>query len=508
MMTESMREPVIREQTLAAVLPGLVAGEVAELKITGVQQDSRLIRQGDLFLACAGAQAHGLKHIEQARAQGAVAVAWEPDGHMVAPSNMPAFEVPGLTSKLGAIASSVYEQPSRALLVVGITGTDGKTSCAWILAQALDRLGLRCGYLGTLGYGFADRMEPASHTTPDAVRLQYWLAKLRANKASAVALEVSSHALQQGRVSGVAFDLAVLTNVGRDHLDYHGDEASYAAAKRRLFEMPGLRAAVLNQDDACGRQWLAELPTGVAGIAYGLGGRPDAAARRSVLALDVQLHAAGLTIEVESSWGCAQLNSQLLGRFNAYNLLACLSVLLEQGVEMDAAIAALAEVPTVPGRMQAITGSEKQPLVVVDYAHTPQALEQALHAARAHCSGRLISVFGCGGDRDAGKRPLMARAAAQFSDAVIVTDDNPRSEAPAAIVSDIVAGLPAGCDYCIEHDRAAAIALAIARAGVGDVVLIAGKGHEDYQIVGAERRYFSDQVVVRQVLEEGSNGSA
>ena len=500
MIATTLREPRLSEQSLAALLPGLAMGSLGEARVSGLQQDSRLIQSGDLFLACAGDSAHGLMHLQQAKERGAAAVAWEIKQGVVAPLGLPAVAVDGLSAQLGDIAARFYAQPSQELFVVGITGTDGKTSCAWILAQALDRLGQHCGYLGTLGYGFAGNLDTASHTTPDAVRLQYWLAKLKANDAQAVALEVSSHALQQGRASAVAFDMAVLTNIGRDHLDYHGSVENYAAAKRALFAMPGLRAAILNQDDAYGRSWLAELPTGVAGVAYGLDAEVESAALRKVIGLSVTTHAQGLSIEVDGSWGRARLDSQLLGRFNAYNLLACLTVLLEQGIALEAAVAALATVPTVPGRMQAIVGDATQPLVVVDYAHTPQALEQALLAARAHCEGRLICVFGCGGDRDSGKRPLMARAAAQAADVVIVTDDNPRSEDPAQIVADIIAGIPAGTDYQLEHDRKAAIAQAIGQAGAGDVVLIAGKGHEDYQLVGAERRYFSDEAAARKVL--------
>lgn len=496
------REPSRPAQPLAALLQCELPDSIAELAVTGVNQDSRLIRSGELFLACHGETVHGLQFLDQARDNGAAAVAWEPDMSVSAPVGLPAVAIENLGLYSGEIAARFYGQPARNLFVVGITGTDGKTSCAWILAQALDALGQRCGYMGTLGYGFTEHMDNASHTTPDAVRLQYWLARLAANDAGAVALEVSSHALAQGRASGVDFDMAVLTNIGRDHLDYHGDVASYAAAKRRLFETPGLRAAILNQDDAMGRQWLGDLPQGVAAVAYGLAAEPAPVTDRYVLGTRVESHARGLSIGIETSWGRARLNSALLGRFNAHNLLACLSVLLEQGHELDKAIKVLAQVQTVPGRMQAVPASNGQPLVVVDYAHTPQALAAAVSALRDHCEGRLVCVFGCGGDRDRGKRPLMAAAAAQ-ADSVIVTDDNPRSEDPAAIVAEIVAGMPAHANYRIEHDRAAAIAQAVSMAGAGDIVLIAGKGHEDYQIIGDTRRDFSDREVAADCLSAG-----
>ncbi|MGB1581128.1 MAG: UDP-N-acetylmuramoyl-L-alanyl-D-glutamate--2,6-diaminopimelate ligase [Nevskiales bacterium] len=507
-MTASMawREPSRPAQPLAALLQCELPQNLADLAVTGVNQDSRLIQPGELFLACAGETVHGLRFLAQAQANGAAAVAWEPAKALEAPQDLPAVAVPALSRRSGEIAARFYGQPAQHLFVVGITGTDGKTSCAWILSQALACLNQPCGYLGTLGYGFPQQLEAASHTTPDAVRLQYWLARLAANDATAVALEVSSHALAQGRASGVDFDMAILTNIGRDHLDYHGDMASYIAAKRRLFETPGLRAAILNQDDAVGVQWLSDLPESVAAIAYGLGDQPAASADRYVLGVGLQSHAQGLSIDIDSSWGRGRLNTGLLGRFNAHNLLACLAVLLEQGVAFDAALAALAQVPTVPGRMQAVPAQQGQPLVVVDYAHTPQALTQAVKALRDHCHGRLFCVFGCGGDRDRGKRPLMAEAAAQ-ADVVVITDDNPRSEDPAAIVAEIKAGMPASANFSVEHDRATAIAQAIAQAAAGDVVLIAGKGHEDYQIIGKERRDFSDRTVAEACLQtEAAHG--
>ncbi|MDX1496575.1 MAG: UDP-N-acetylmuramoyl-L-alanyl-D-glutamate--2,6-diaminopimelate ligase [Salinisphaeraceae bacterium] len=497
------REPSRPAQPLAALLQCELPENLASLTVNGVNQDSRLIQPGELFLACEGETVHGLEFLSQAQSNGAAAVAWEPVDGIEAPQGLPAVAVEQLARQTGEIAARFYGQPAQNMFVVGITGTDGKTSCAWILAQALSLLNQRCGYLGTLGYGFVGQMDTASHTTPDAVRLQYWLAKLAANDASAVALEVSSHALAQGRARGVDFDMAILTNIGRDHLDYHGDMASYIAAKRRLFETPGLRAAILNQDDAVGAQWLVDLPQAVTAVAYGVAEQPHAAADRYVIATQLQSHAHGLSIDIDSSWGQGRLETALLGRFNAHNLLACLAVLLEQGIELQAALQALGQVPTVPGRMQAVPAREGQPLVVVDYAHTPQALGQAVKALRDHCEGQLFCVFGCGGDRDRGKRPLMAEAASQ-ADVVVVTDDNPRSEDPASIVVEITAGMPADANFRVEHDRAEAIAQAISQAGAGDVVLIAGKGHEDYQIIGTERRDFSDFAVAQACLKTGA----
>jgi UDP-N-acetylmuramoyl-L-alanyl-D-glutamate--2,6-diaminopimelate ligase len=416
---------------------------------------------------------------------------------------LPALGADALSARAGEIAARFYGDPSATLFVVGITGTDGKTSTAHILAEALAALGSRSGYLGTLGFGFLSSLSPATHTTPDPVQLQRWLAWMKDHGADSVMMEVSSHALEQQRTRGVKFDLAVLTNISRDHLDYHGDLAHYVAAKRRLLDLPGLRAAILNQDDEHGCRWLDELPVGVEGVTYGISPEPAVAAKKFVLADEPEMHDGGLRVRVRSSWGDGLINSRLLGRFNAYNLLAALAVLLEKGHALPDALRALGQARTVPGRMEALRGTTVQPLVAVDYAHTPEALGQALRALRAHCKARLHVVFGCGGDRDRGKRPLMAAAAAQYADRLVLTDDNPRSEQPEAIVADMAAGLPAGTNFTVQHDRAAAIRLAIESAGPGDAVLVAGKGHEDYQIVGAERRHFSDREVVIAELQRG-----
>jgi UDP-N-acetylmuramoyl-L-alanyl-D-glutamate--2,6-diaminopimelate ligase len=487
-------------QRLSALLAGIApVAPQQDVEVTGIDTDSRRVGAGELFMACRsfGGGRHGLEYAEQARARGAAAILWEPMPDQAAPGAvLPGLAVSELSRHAGLLAARFYGEPSAQLFVVGITGTDGKTSTAHILAQALDRLGGHCGYLGTLGYGFLPKLDASTHTTPDVVMLQRWLAWLAQEGADSVMMEVSSHALDQSRVNGVKFDLAVLTNISRDHLDYHGDHAHYVAAKRRLFDIAGLRAAILNQDDRYGRQWLGELPTGVAGIAYGLGTHAAQGAARFVLGAEPELHTRGLRMAVHTSAGNGVLESRLLGRFNAYNLLAALAVLLEKGAALADALAALAEVDTVPGRMQAIQVRAEQPLVAVDYAHTPEALAQALRALRAHCRGELTVVFGCGGDRDRGKRPLMAAAAAEYADRLVITDDNPRTEAPAAIIQDILSGLPAGCRFTVEHDRARAIALGLAQANPQDAVLVAGKGHEDYQIYGRERRHFSDHEVV------------
>ncbi len=474
-----------------------VASPVA---VSGVEMDSRRIQAGHLFLACRGVSHHGLAHLDQATQRGAAAVAWEPGADQAAPvTKIPSFAVESLSSRAGEIAARYWGHPSSRMFTVGVTGTDGKTSTTHLVAQALEKLGERCAYVGTLGHGWIRQLDVTSHTTPDPVQLQRLLAASAEQGARSAAMEVSSHALHQDRVSGVEFDVAVLTNIGRDHLDYHGDIASYAAAKHRLFLRPELAAVVLNRDDAYGRAWAHEIEHGPECIVYGLDHGPIPG-QRHVIGRDLRLHADGLDFDVVSSWGRQRLTSPLLGRFNAYNLLAALSVLLTKGVALEHAVKALSQATTVPGRIEGFRGPAAAPLVVVDYAHTPQAVEQVLTALRAHTAGKLTCVFGCGGDRDRGKRPLMAAAAARNADLVVITDDNPRSEKPEAITAEIQAGLPAGYPARVLHDRATAINTAVREAGKDDVVLIAGKGHETTQTYGADVRAFSDRDFVKKLV--------
>ena len=471
---------------------------LADLAVSGLAADSNAVRPGDLFFALRGGRWHGLEFLEAVRAAGARAVLWESpyDGALPGKETTPPLlAVPELRQKLGRIASRFYGEPSRQLQVVGITGTDGKTSCVHFIAQALsDTETGPCGILGTLGAGVYGETEPALHTTPDALSVQRWLAGLAAAGRRYAVMEVSSHALDQGRVNGVEFAVAALTQLSRDHLDYHGTLEAYAAAKRRLFfdHRPGW--AVLNLDDAFGREIAAERGGRSQTIGYGLGAR-SAPLARFVWGEHLELSPAGLRLRIRSSWGDGELRAGLLGRFNAHNLLATLATLLALGLPLAEALARLARTTTAPGRMERLGGGPGEPLAVVDYAHTPHALEQALTALREHGGGRLWCVFGCGGDRDAGKRPLMGAVAERLADRVIVTDDNPRTEQPDRIVADILAGMRQPATATVVRDRRAAILHALAEAEAGDIVLIAGKGHEDYQIVGAERLPFSDRTV-------------
>lgn len=491
-------------KSLPQLLAGLEVAGVPDLEVSDLVLDSRQVTPGTLFAACAGARSHGLAHASQAAAAGAAAVLWEPDGRIAPGDELPAVAVPDLSRQVGGIAARLYDRPSERLFVAGVTGTDGKTSCAWLIARALNALDAACGYLGTLGFGAVDDLARASHTTPDAARLQRWLARLVAAGREAVALEVSSHALAQQRTDAVACNVAVLTRIGRDHLDYHGDQAAYVAAKRRLFDAPGLQAAVLNADDAAGRDWLARAADGVARIAYGRSATASEAPR-FVRIERVAARADGLVVDFATHDGPATLASPLVGSFNAWNLAATLAVLLARDIPLAEAVEALASLPTVPGRMQRIDHGIDQPLVIVDYAHTPGALEAALAAVSAHVEGRLLCVFGCGGDRDRGKRAPMGASVARHADRFWITDDNPRSEDPAAIVADVLDGIPetgaAAARYAIVPDRARAIAAAIGEAGPGDGVLIAGKGHEATQQYGDNILDFDDRVAARHALE-------
>ncbi|HWT28560.1 MAG TPA: UDP-N-acetylmuramoyl-L-alanyl-D-glutamate--2,6-diaminopimelate ligase [Methylophilaceae bacterium] len=460
----------------------------------GITADSRQVRPGSLFVAYPGAQRDGRDYIGQAVSQGACAVLWEPEGyHWDERLQVPNLAVSGLRAAAGDIADRFYGEPSRALWMIGVTGTNGKTSCSQWLAQALNILGRKTAVVGTLGNGFPGALSAAINTTPDPILLQGMLADYLEQGASGVAMEVSSHGLDQGRVNGVHFDVAVFTNLSRDHLDYHGDIASYAAAKRKLFVWPGLAHAVVNSDDAFGRELADQLAfAGKPVLTYGL---DSGDVRASALVFNDR----GLSMRIDSPFGAAKLEAGVAGRFNAYNLLAVLSTLLVSGVPLAQVVAAMAELRAVPGRMQQ-AGGGALPLVVVDYAHTPDALEKVLQALRTQTRGQLICVFGCGGDRDAGKRPLMGQIVGQLADRALVTSDNPRSEDPQAIIKAIVADMTG--DYHIEPDRAVAITEAILNAGPGDVVLVAGKGHEAYQEVAGVRYPFSDLDVAERALQQ------
>jgi UDP-N-acetylmuramoyl-L-alanyl-D-glutamate--2,6-diaminopimelate ligase len=458
--------------------------------VSRLTSDSRAVRPGDAFAAYPGTRHDGRTFIADALARGAGAVLWDPHGfNWDRDWKLPQLPVEHLKARLGAIADYVYGHPSREMWTIGVTGTNGKTSCAHWIAAALQASGRRTAMIGTLGNGLFGAITPAANTTPDAALLHEMLRDFRHAGAEAVVMEVSSHGLEQGRVNGVAFAVALYTNLSRDHLDYHGTMAAYGAAKARLFGWPGLRVGVINADDSFGRSLIdAARARGRKVLSYGFSAA-DVAGGRLVAS------ASGLAFNVATPWGKGELHTRLVGEFNASNLLGVLGVLLVSGIGLERALELLGQVQAPPGRMQRL-GGNGLPVVVVDYAHTPDALEKALTALRPALGdgGELICVFGCGGERDRGKRPQMGRIASRLADRVMVTSDNPRGEEPAAIASEIVHGIREAGNrhYAVELDRAAAIAAAIAEAKAADVVLLAGKGHETYQDVGGVRHPFQD----------------
>jgi UDP-N-acetylmuramoyl-L-alanyl-D-glutamate--2,6-diaminopimelate ligase len=474
------------------VLDELAQRGVAAAALCG---DSRTLRPGEVFVAYPGARSDGRRYIAHVAQRGAAAVLWEREGWTWDPSidlpNVPVAALQGLSGWLGHLACG---RPSERLWLVGVTGTNGKTSVSQWVAQCLQGLGRRCAVIGTLGDGFPGALAASPNTTPDALTLHRRLADFLERGAGAVAMEVSSIGLDQGRVDGAAFDVAVFTNLTRDHLEYHGTMAAYGEAKARLFALPGLAHAVLNLDDPFGRELARRLRgSGVTVHGYTLcEATPEVACDRLIAARDLRATAAGLRFEVRAPEGRVVVEARLVGRFNAANLLAVFATLLAGGCALEAAAAQLAQLAPPPGRMQML-GGEAAPLVVVDYAHTPDALEQALCALRETAlarGGALACVFGCGGERDPGKRPVMGEVAARLADRVILTSDNPRSEDPQAIIASIARGGDGRA--ALLPDRAEAIRAAVCAAQARDVILVAGKGHETYQEVAGERLPFSD----------------
>ena len=466
--------------------------------------DSRKVQAGSLFVAYKGDLADGRAYIPQAIANGAAAVMWEQENFKWNDDwNLPNQSVNGLKQEIGLVASEFYSHPSEQLWMVGVTGTNGKTTCSHWLAQAFGALGRESAVVGTLGNGFLNNLSRTSNTTPDAIVLQGLLADYLAQKAQVVAMEVSSHGLDQGRANGVAFDVAVLTNLTRDHLDYHGDMETYGKAKKKLFAWDGLKTAVLNRDDAFGAKLAVELSQqGKSVMTYGL--NEGFVGENDIAVSSMQMTDVGMRLEVITPKGSGTVIANVIGQFNVYNLLAVLGALLSSDVVLADAVKVLSMIKPVVGRMQQLGGGD-YPLIVVDYAHTPDALGQVLQSLNSQLpeNAELICVFGCGGDRDKGKRTLMGKVSSSIASHVIVTSDNPRNESPKSIIESIIAG--AGQNVEGIENRADAIKQAIKKAKKGDVVLIAGKGHEDYQEISGVKYPFSDMQVAREVLQEISS---
>jgi UDP-N-acetylmuramoyl-L-alanyl-D-glutamate--2,6-diaminopimelate ligase len=487
----------------------VTSGVVPDIDIVDITSNSRVVRQGSLFIALRGMNSQGIDFAIDAVKSGAVAVIYDArDEYCV--RRVPLLSKQVQTSWIGIkdldqingeIVSRFYGEPGRYLNIIGITGTDGKTSVTHLITQALTRMGKSVASIGTLGYGIGNRLDPASHTTPDAVTLQSYLHEFHRQNCDYVIMEVSSHSLQQYRVSGCHFDIAVLTNLGRDHLDYHQDIDQYAEAKGRLFRDFELSARVLNIDDKFGRQLADEF-------------KSDGKIRYSVLPpeenrdVDVEVYLLnsevterGLNLDVMTPIGEIHASTALMGQFNIDNTVACISSLVASGLEREQIQLGVTGLQAIPGRMEKFSGDSTRPAAVIDFAHTEQALRACLMASREYTNGQLWCVFGCGGDRDQGKRQGMGRAAEELADRIIITDDNPRTEDPEKIVSDIREGLASPNNSCVVHDRQAAIEYALSEAKSGDLVVITGKGHEQEQIIGHERYPFSDRHVVQRFIQ-------
>ncbi len=468
--------------------------------VSGVTDDSRKVATGECFVAVTGFRQDGRRFIPDALSRGATMVVAEP------PDPLPEERVlrvlvPAARPALAALADAYWGHPSRALTVVGITGTNGKTTTSYLVDALLRTRGGPTGVIGTVQYRLGDETTPAAQTTPDAAELQAMLARMRDAGVRGVSIEVSSHALALSRVGGIDFDVAIFTNLTRDHLDFHGTFDEYRRAKRRLFQLlagsekPG-RTAVVNTDDPAGAGMVAGLAVPV--LTFGLRRAAMVRAAEYTSALD------GIRVLVETPRGRARLRSPLIGEHNVMNLLGAVACGIALDLPLDEIAGALASVSAVPGRFERVDAGQSF-LVVVDYAHTPDALERVLVTARALTAGRLVVVFGCGGDRDRTKRPIMGEIGTRLADRVWVTSDNPRSEVPEAIIEEIVAGIPAGtpADRCVTMpDRHRAIEGALRWARPGDCVVIAGKGHETYQLIGAEVLPFDDRAVARQILRD------
>ena len=500
-------ENLTYSQTLSQLLQGLVdVASQDDVKVTGMTADSRLVNTGDLFIAYKNSDI--MTYVQSAIDAGASAIVIESDQLPDIPKySVPVIALPQLRAQAGLIATKFFGHPSHDMNVIAITGTNGKTTVSYLIAQALDiRSPGKSGLLGTLGYGPFNDICQGPNTTPEAVTLQNTFANLQQENIDVVAMEVSSHGLEEYRVSGVEFDIAVFTNLSRDHLDYHQTMENYAESKRRLFSDYSIKKAVINLDDDFGRELIEEFQNKIELVGYTL--KSVSKNQLPVVSANIiSSNASGMTLQVSSPWGEGTLISGLIGQFNASNLLASLSALCVSGIPFTEALSALSKCSNVPGRMESFR-QEGKPVVIVDYAHSPDALQQVLMDLQSQSSGKLVCVFGCGGDRDQGKRAEMGGIAEAHADHIFLTNDNPRHESAEAIIEDIISGIKDHSRFTKELDRRNAIMAAINSASSNDVVLIAGKGHEDYQEIAGVRHPFSDRLIVQEILNQQNSGSA
>lgn len=489
---------------LSQLLEG-ISVVVEDRLVTGLSLDSRTVAPGDLFIALAGSKQHGLTHLGEAVQKGACAVVFDPAGDTVSFARqlqmIPHIAVENLGLKLGEIAARFYGDPSRRLSVIGLTGTNGKTSCSQFLSQSLDD----CGIIGTLGWGEWGKLNNTLNTTPDALEVQRLLAQLANAQKKWVAMEVSSHGLEQGRVNAVQFKGAVLTNISRDHLDYHGTMDAYVQAKMRLFDKPDLSFAVVNLDDDYSSRVMAAVPKNVALWGYSRRGNKMALAE-CVASEHISYQADGIEFDVCWQDRRQRLHIPLFGEFNIDNVMAVLTVMLALGHSLEEAASRVRQLKPVTGRMERF-GGDRAPVVFVDYAHTPDAVEKVLSSIRKHCKSAVWIVLGCGGNRDRGKRPEMGAIAELGADHVIITDDNPRFEDGQDIVNDILSGCRTE-KVKVIRDREKAIQTAVFQAQPGDYVVIAGKGHEQYQEINGIKLPFSDATTVRAALNKRADQNA
>ncbi len=481
---------------LTQLLKPWIKQEVVDCVITDIKNDSRQIQKGDLFIAYPGAVADGRLFIEKAVSAGAAAVVYDPvlfPSSCVLPASVPCIALPQLAEQLAEIAKRFYSNPSESLIVTGVTGTNGKTTIAYQLAQAHYLLGQGSAYIGTIGQGNVNQLKPLDNTTPDALCLQRLLYQYKEQGIKQVCMEVSSHALSQHRVDAIEFRQAIFTNLTLDHLDYHHTMQAYGAAKALLFETDQLQWAIINQDDAYQNIMSSAVKSHVKKITYGM--HQDCDVKAVKWSIDIN----GTAVEVRSPWGQHQLKIKALGEFNIYNSLAIFTSLLASGYDPDHVIQVMAQLKAAPGRMEIVADS---PYVLVDYAHTPDALENVLTTLSQIKKGHLWVVFGCGGDRDKTKRPVMGKAASLYADKVVITSDNPRSEDPDLIIEEIAEGIVNSTHVVKLVNREEAITYALDKAEKDDIILIAGKGHEAYQQIGTVKHDFSDQEVVKRLIQK------
>lgn len=473
-----------------------VSQAFADIAVQQLELDSRKVVSGTTFVAIKGHAIDGRQFIDSAIRQGANAIIAQacqtkPHGLVELQDDVAIFYLADLGELLSQLAGRLYAQHNNQL--IGVTGTNGKTTITQLIAQWLELVNYRAAVMGTTGNGFLNDLQPAANTTGNAVDVQRTIAELAEQGAQYTALEVSSHGLVQGRVKALPFAAGVFTNLSRDHLDYHGTMEEYAEAKFTLFTQHVCQRAIINVDDTVGAKWFTKLDNAIA-VSLQEQNTPH-----SVWAKQVRYSEQGIDIEFDGMFGAGQFHAALIGEFNASNVMLALTTLLALGVDKQLLLETAPKLVPVLGRMELFANHGKAK-VVVDYAHTPDALEKALQALRVHCQGQLWVIFGCGGDRDKGKRPMMAEIGERLADHVILSDDNPRSEDSAEIVKDMLAGMHSAQNAVVEHDRFKALQYAIAHANAQDIILLAGKGHEDYQVLANETIHYSDRESAQQLL--------